>query len=270
MNKQDYYSNKEKPLLARIDAINAKIKNAWQAYKKSNPDAYGVKNNDTDTVLDGFYPNYTKQPVKILFIGRESYGLAGCDYIEVFIDHYLNGRTGPEGQQKNINRDKFHKMLIQVAYGIIHEKKWNDVPSAFEICENRRIFDSVSFAFINLSKLSNENTATGHRETDWNLVNTSLDMTINKENLILQEITTLDPDLIVCMNFERDRLCKVFGDNLKIFDNEWFRYHLNINGKEILLLDQSHFSATRGVNEQEIFDGISKEWKNFVMQSQKV
>ena len=38
---------------------------------------------------------------------------------------------------------------------------------------------------------------------------------------------------------------------------------LNINGKTILLLDQWHFSATRR-SEQEIFDGISDAWKNFV------
>ena len=264
MKKQDCYPDNEKDLLKRTDAINDKVEKAWQTYRKNNPGAYGVKSNDTDIVSDGFYPNYTTQPVKILFIGRESYDLAGCDYIEVFIDHYLNGRTGSEGHKKNINRDKFHKMLIQVAYGIIHEKNWNDIPSAFEICENRRIFDRLSFAFMNLSKLSHENTKPGHRQTDWELVNTSLEMTLKRENLILQEIAELNPDLIVCMNFERDRLCKVFGDNLKIFDNEWFRYHLNINGKEILLLDQSHFSATRGVNEQEIFDSISKEWKNFM------
>ena len=265
MEKQAYYPNDEKKLLNQIKAINDKIEKAWQAYRKNNPDAYGVKSND-ETVPDGFYPNYTRQPVKILFIGRESYGLTGCDYIEVFIDHYLNGRTGPQGEQKNINQDKFHKMLIQVAYGIIHQKTWNETPSAAEICENRGIFDRVSFAFMNLSKLSNEKP--GDTNTDWSLVNTSLDMSLNKENLILQEITALDPDLIVCMNFERDRLRRVFGDKLKIFDNDWLKYNLNINGKEILLLDQWHFSATRGVKEQEIFDGISQEWKNFGKQSQ--
>ena len=200
-------------------------------------------------------------------MGRESYGLTGCDYIEVFIDNYLEGRTGPPEKRKNINGDKFHKMLIQVAYGIIHQTTWNETPSAAEICENRGIFDRVSFAFMNLSKLSNEKP--GVTSTDWNLVKASLDVTLNKENLILEEITALDPDLIVCMNFERDRLLRVFGDKLKIFDNEWLKYHLNINGKEILLLDQWNFSATRGASEQEIFDSISNEWKNFVKQSQR-
>ena len=268
MKKQVYYSDDEKNLLKKIDAINEKIEKAWQAYRKNNPDAYGVESN-AETVSDGFYPNYTRQPVKILFMGRESYDLTGWDYIEVFINHYLNGKTGPKGGQRNINRDRFHKMLIQVAYGIIHQKTWNETPSAAEICENRGIFDRVSFAFMNLSKLSNENTTPGHRGTDWNLVNTSLNMTLNKGNLILQEITALDPDLIVCMNFERDRLCRVFGNDLKIFDNEWFKYHLDIKGKKILLLDQSHFSATRGISEQEIFDGISNEWRNFLKQSQR-
>ena len=267
MEKQDYYPSDEKKLLKQITAINEKIEKAWQAYRKNNPDAYGVESN-AETVSDGFYPNYTRQPVKILFMGRESYGLTGSDYIEVFIENYLEGKTGLPEKRKNINGDKFHKMLIQVAYGIIHQKTWNDTLSASEICKNRGIFDKVSFAFMNLSKLSNENTNPGHRGTNWELVNTSLDMTLNKENLILEEITALNPDLIVCMNFEQDRLRRVFGDDLKIFDKEWLKYHLNINGKKILLLDQWHFSAP-GKREQEIFDDISREWKNFVKQSQR-
>lgn len=267
MEKQDYYPDSEKDLLKRIDAINEKIEKVWQSYRKNNPDAYGVENNDS-TVPDGFYPNYTRQPVKILFMGREAYDLAGCDYIDVFINNYLDGRTGPEDNRRNINRDRFHKMLIQVAYGIIHQKTWNEIPSASEICGNREIFDKVSFAFMNLSKLSNENTIPGHTQTDWNLINTSLDMTLKGENLILQEITALNPDLMVCMNYERDRLCRVFGDKLKIFDNDWLKYHLKINGRDILLLDQWHFSAP-GINEQEIFDSTFNEWKNFVKQSQR-
>ena len=95
MNKQDYYPDSEKDLLKRIDAINEKIEKSWQAYRKNNPDACGVERCD-ETVSDGFYPNYTRQPVKILFIGREGYDLEGCDYIETFINNYLEGRTGPK------------------------------------------------------------------------------------------------------------------------------------------------------------------------------
>ena len=266
MEKQDYYPNDEKKLLKRIKAVNDKIEKAWQAYRKNNPDADVVKSN-TETVSDGFYPNYTRQPVKILFIGREGYDLDGCDYIETFINNYLEGRTGPAENRKNINRDKFHKMLIQVAYGIIHQKSWNDTPSASEICENRGIFDRVSFAFMNLSKLSNEKTTRGHRGTNWQLVNTSLDISLNKENLILEEIAALDPDLIVCMNFEYDRLFRVFGEKLKPYDNEGFKYLVSINGKKILLLDPWHFSAP-GKSEQAIFNDIFREWENFVKQSQ--
>lgn len=268
MEKNNYYSVDEKSLLAKIDSINSRIEEIWQTYRKKHPDAYGVKSSE-NTVSDGFYPNYTAQPVKILFMGRESYGLDGCDYIEVFINHYLNGTTGPDDAQKSINRDRFHKMLIKVAYGIVHDKTWDEIPKASDLCANRGIFDKVSFAFMNLSKLSNENTTTGHTQTDWNLVNTSLDMTLNETNLILQEISVLNPDLIVCMNFERERLCRVFGNMLRIFDNEWLKYHLNVNGKTILLLDQWHFSTTRK-SEQEIFDGISSEWKNFVKQAKRI
>ncbi len=45
-------------------------------------------------VRDGFYPNYTHQRNRILFIGREAYGMtaAGVDsYIEQWGRYYLFG-----------------------------------------------------------------------------------------------------------------------------------------------------------------------------------
>lgn len=255
------YSGKEKELIEKINQINDKIESAWQKYREENPDAYGVKKtcgHETPdcTVPDGFYPNYTKQPIKILFVGREAYDLTGADYIDVFIHHYLNGTTGPEDELRSINSDKFHKMLIKVAYGIIHNLAWDEILPASKICEDGKIFDRVSFAFMNLSKLSNDNTEKGHRQTDWALVNTSLNMTLQSENLILEEISNLDPDLIICMNFERDRLQRVFGSALKKFDNDWLKYTIDINGKNVLLLDQWHFSAPGKSEGNDVYNPI--------------
>lgn len=34
-------------------------------------------------VKDGFYPEYTRQPIKVLFIGREGLEIGGQDYINL-------------------------------------------------------------------------------------------------------------------------------------------------------------------------------------------
>ena len=42
-------------------------------------------------VEDGFYPFYTQQPVKILFIGREALGMAVLKYIEFLFNEKTSG-----------------------------------------------------------------------------------------------------------------------------------------------------------------------------------
>ncbi len=104
-------------------------------------------------VEDGFYPFYTQQPVKILFVGREALGMAGLNYVDVLFDAYKNKTVG----EKSLDEYKFHRLLFSIAYGIIRrETDWKKIPYASELADNFGTQGGISFAFMNLSKFSNE------------------------------------------------------------------------------------------------------------------
>lgn len=254
------YTSAERGLLVKLGALFEEWDNVYQEYRKDK----GELQNYEMIVPDGFYPNYLSQKPKILFIGRESYTIEGCNYVDLFIDHYLAGRTGCNNCRA-INRDKFHKLLIQVAYGIIYGKDWNNTPYAGDICFEGKIFDKISFAFMNLSKLSNNLDGQNTTNTNWSLFDHSVNMSINcGKNFILDEIELLDPDLIITMNLERHRLTKVFGEMLEFEDNDWWKYKVNFSpkNKQCLLIDSWHFSSTKK-DKEDIYDPILKNWQDF-------
>lgn len=66
-------------------------------------------------VEDGFYPFFTQQPVKILFIGREALGMAGLNYVKTLFEAYKANSVG----EKSLDEYKFHHLMFYIAYGII-------------------------------------------------------------------------------------------------------------------------------------------------------
>ena len=111
------YSQEEISLIKKLNTLFCEWNEALAEYRKDNKDFNDYK----EIVPDGFYPNYLSQKPKILFLGRESYTIEGRNYIDLFIDDYLVGKTG-ENQSKSINSAAFHRRVIQVAYGLINEK----------------------------------------------------------------------------------------------------------------------------------------------------
>ena len=263
-----YYSQEEQKLQENLAGLFCDWSKCWKNYCKNNPSAHGVDEDHTDIVLDGFYPNYLKQKLKILFIGRECYTMgSGADYIETFIGHYLAGRTGAE-EERSINRDKFHKLLLKVAYGLVNDMPWEDIPKASELCADQKIFDRISFAFMNISKLSNELVDRETTNTDWKLVNTSLDMSLNSgRNFLYEEIQLLDPDLIISMYIDRNNprcqtLLRIFGNQFEMEEKDYLGYTIRKNHKKICLIDQYHFSQ-RCHKEQEIYNDIRNAYHKF-------
>ena len=258
------YSQEERSLIDKLNTLFCKWNEALANYRKGNKDfAEKYPNDYREIVPDGFYPKYLSQKPKILFLGRESYTIEGCNYIDLFIDDYLVGKTG-ENQSKSINSSAFHRRLIQVAYGLRNETNWDDTLYAKEICTNKGTFEKVSFAFMNLSKLSNNLEKQETTRTDWNLVKASLEMSLNYDkNFILEEVKLLDPDVIVCMYWGKDIIERIFGkDSLKGDSEKDFEYKLNIKGKDRLFLHSWHFSSSK--NEKEcIHDPIVEAWKKF-------
>lgn len=188
-------------------------------------------------VEDGFYPFYTQQPVKILFIGREALGMAGLNYIDVLFDAYKNKIVG----EKSLDEYKFHHLLFYIAYGIIHrETDWKKIPYASELADNFGTQNGISFAFMNLSKFSNESDS-------WEADNLLIDSFLQKsqkakENLFNKEIELLSPDLIFTMNLEgRINFLGEITERQNGNDVDFMR--LKVGLKQIPLLNTWHFAS---------------------------
>ena len=257
------YSPTEKQLLRQLDDLFKR----WESTVGDKPDSgYWF-------IPDGFYPKYFSQKPRILYMARDAYDLYGADdergertYTEKFLRQYVDGRMD-DGKRKDgicINRVKFHKMLIQVAYGIVHNCHWSKVPYASEICAGGAVFDRVSFAFMNLCKWSHESDDKSKPGTgaDWTAINEFMEKSLTTEtNFFLQEIQLLQPDIIISMNLGPEIIKRVFGEKVIQIDNtnpNCYAYSIeeakNLN--PILVLDSWHFSARNKKEQTEIYEPL--------------
>ena len=186
---------------------------------------------------DGFYPHYFSQHPRVLFIGREGYYMKGRNYIEVFHRVYSNSHFD-EGA--DVSTDAFHRKILRFAYCFKHNfPEWKDVPYPRDMKE-KFTPDGISFAFMNLSKISGDE----YRTTNWNEVRESIDLSgdFNK-----QEIALLEPDIIVTMNFmDIDWARKSLFDACELVDNcdrDISVYRAEVNGRKVWVFDTWHFSA---------------------------
>lgn len=221
----------ELPLKNRIHELMKE----WKTYCDAKPEWKGK------FVSDGFFPYYTElddngQNVRVLFIGRESYGLSEEDYIESY-----NG-------MKTAN---FHNRLLYLAYGIIHgqytENDWINMDEATvldKIFAEPKCKGGFSYAFMNASKISNETDNPALDETQFeNFIR-------DKKNLdyMASEIQLLTPDIIVSANLGDLGFFKYF-ENAKKSENSSDHtknrcvYHLKVGSKDIPWVDGWHFSA---------------------------
>lgn len=210
-----------------------------------------------DFCSDGFFPYYTHQNTKILFIGQESYDLGGRDYISTFYDMF---RAGQMENGISINQSKFHRRAFYVTYGILRQFPiWKDVP--YPDAHNKDIFseNGISFAFMNISKIS---PYSGYRPTDW----TDVKRSVNEgANYIREEVKLLAPDIVVTMALMRDAEIRsaLFDtcEPVDCTDPDVHVYQAMNGDKKMLVLDAWHFSAWK--NElncyyQPISNAISK------------
>lgn len=185
------YPNNELSLKQAIDELNRE----WYSFICKNC----ASDLSSLYVSDGFYPYYTHQKIKILFIGRESLGLAGCDYIENLFNAIKLGKIG----DKALNKHKFHALMLYVVYGLQHNYlDYKNIPYATEINKNFATPDGISYAFMNLSKFSNES---DNWVSDDALIDSFLKISsMSSENYFAKEIEILNPDLIIGMNLNED------------------------------------------------------------------
>ena len=193
-----------------------------------------------EMVFDGFYPHYFSQKRRILFIGREALEIACLNYLEVLYSCY-RGKDKRIGNQ-SLNRHKFHARMLHIAYGIVNDKpEWTDIPYASEIGSTFGTASGLSFAFMNLSKLSNES---GGWMADWTLINAAYRLSTESRNFIQEEVAILEPHIVITMCL-REKIASL-GRLTQIHTSEQANsFWLDNNGHRSLLIDTWHFSAPR-------------------------
>lgn len=202
-----------------------------QKWEESLTTPYAKKN----FCSDGFYPYYTHQKVKVLFIGQESYWLNGCDYIHTFIDTY---------RKESINKMVFHRRLFYVAYGILNNfPAWKDVPYPNSIKDRILCKNGLSFAFMNISKTSYPD---GYRHTNWGELMESVRA---GSAFIREEVKLLAPDIVITMSLMgNNEIKEALFDSCELLDASSNNVHVyrGVNGgKQMLVLDTWHFSALK-------------------------
>ena len=230
----------ERQLQNKLDALFAR----WQNTIHDLSPSLGL--NESDFVADGFHPYYLNQKVRILFVGRESRGISGCDNMKVLLKGYKDKLIG----KQHINSNLFHKRMIYIAYGLNHGMcDWaKDIPYADIIAERFGTPEGISFAFMNLSKFSNES---DEWRSDWSMIGKSAGAsTSGTTNYIHEEISILSPDLIVTMNI--DEHLSALGSVIPIAPGKPVGTYWYTEGdKKTLLLDTFHFTA---LNKHDIND----------------
>ena len=221
--------------------LNDKLSKLFLEWKGTLKDQQFEKNyTEDDFIRDGFYPFYTKQSKKILFIGREALGLKGKNsYIYEIFKAYKNKRIG----NKYINRHQFHSLMFKLTYSICKgEYTWDKIPKPDALTKEFGSPDGISFAFMNISKFANRSK---NWTADTKLINSFITASKNGD-YINREIELLNPDIIITMNFDDNKLSLVGQDRTKDLKNSTVNvdfYDFELNGKSIVLADMWHFSA---------------------------
>lgn len=234
LHDTEIYADDEKNTIERINDLFIE----WKEYAVNlNGNSAGVLFEEK-VVVDGFYPYYTKQKKKILFIGRESLNIEGSNYIQTLYDCYKKGEIGG----KPINSTSFHALMFYITYAINNDVyEWGKIPSANTLTESFATDNGISFAFMNLSKLSN---STGDWQADWKQIDYFLNnySTLMNINFINKQIELINPDIIITMNF--GNYIKYLGNNRIISKStEINEYQIEAGNSLIQLFDMYHFSA---------------------------
>jgi hypothetical protein len=228
------YPENERPLLTEL----GKLFTEWHHYFRTHHkgDERLAEFDPDDMVFDGFYPYYTSKPRRLLFVGWESREISGHNYIDMLCDNYRNDRSSG----RSIYGDRFHRRMLYVTYGLLHGMPdWSQVPEAEDIGKTFATPDGISFAFMNLCKLSNE---WGPHTADWHTISAFHQLS-EKERFFEREVAILKPDFVITMNFESKNL-EPFSKHAFIGADGGVAWSsIDLCGHSAFWLDAWHFSA---------------------------
>lgn len=234
------FSQVEKQLNKKLDELF----NKWYKVLEKN----GATKDDLELwCTDGFFPGYLKQKTRVLIVGRESRYLGGYSYTEKLLEGFSKNAIGvANGRTKTVNQHPMHSKAFYLVYGLNNNFiPYSQMPKASEMLEDFGTEKGISYAFMNLSKFSNES---DNYQTNYVNLNRFIDLSKNSENLFWKEIELLNPDVILTMNFQRYNIDKiVLQDMLEDVDSndDVHMYTIRRESKPIMLFDLWHFSAVK-------------------------
>jgi hypothetical protein len=202
-------------------------------------------------VSDGFFPNYYNHKPKILFIGREARYISKLDIIKVVLNMF---------KENKIQGNQFWRRIIYMLYGIRQEGKesFKNIPDANSIALQMFESNDYGLAFMNFSKYSND--CDDGAKADINLMDKFLkDSNLKNRNYFREELTILDPDIIITANLwdgkiKKEYLEYMFNDlvYIKNYRNKANLWTMEFNNKKIKIIDLYHFSYP-GVSDRDYY-----------------
>lgn len=260
MNK-DLYPASEHHLIDQLHSLFSRWRKAV--------DAEGLPGLSGDLlVTDGLYPRYTMQKIRLLFIGRETLEMEGEDYIDVLFSAYKEQRVAGT----SLNGHQFHSLMLRLAWAVQNRlPPWEQVPPASDLAEQLGMEGGFSFAFMNLSKLSNES---GSWQADRSLISRFIQLSCPQPsaqssaastrnppgNLILEEIQLLAPHLIITMNI--GEYFPRIGSFLPVeYGPDVSLYQLELpDGRLVPVADTHHFSAPGKSPQRDYYQPLVQLW----------
>ncbi len=219
--------------LARLESLFCE----WHTQFVNNSSEL-MKHEPEDMVFDGFHPHYFRQEKKVLFIGWESRRLCGFHYIDELSAAYRKG--GKDIGGRHLNADRFHSRMLRITHGIMHGlPEWESIPSASEIGDTVGLEGGLSFATMNISKLSNKS---NNPKADGCVMNVAHALSTRDRNFIQEELAILEPDIVITMNL--DEYMDSLGERTLIeIHKQAESYMLDCCGHRSLLINTWHFAA---------------------------
>ncbi len=236
------YPDHERPQLTSLEAL---FREWHQHFSEAGTSL--EKHKADDMVFDGFYPHYFSQNKRILFIGREARWISGKNYIDVIYPCY---RTTKHIGTGHLNADRFHSRMIYIAYGVMKGMPaWQDIPPASESGDTFATSEGISFAFMNISKLSNDGDAW---QSDWGVIDESHRLSTESRSFNMEEVAILEPDIVITMNLG-NKLSSL-GTVTEISTTcRPYVYWLDSGNHRSLLIDTWHFAAWTKHNIQDYY-----------------
>jgi hypothetical protein len=181
----------------------------------------------------------------------------GEDYIQTLLKAFRKNSVAGVP----VNRHAFFSRMMYITYGAIQgncEKPYGDLPWASDTAQTFGTPQDISFAFMELSKYSNEGEdANAHYNTE--LMKQFLeDFCLDNTRFMRKEIELLNPDIIIKMNLwscgiEAALIEKALGAVSQICGGSYLPHAtlsmLTMGSRQIPLIDMYHFSSRKSHKE---------------------